>query len=280
MINFFFPQILYSALLRLQFSEFASDELQPFRDNLYNPVYFGNGGIYRELTLSLLFSRPFPEALEHHNSDFHYARVATADTVSWFGCIQVNSGQVSLKKYQNDMQKMSRIYGLRSQVLFLFASLQFAKGVRTLSSDISSSNQATVAIQMHLGAVLGIEKILDVEPLPYNYIEALVDYSGSLFDLAGQLRFLKLLPAEGRREAYLKVLGVYNFSEEIIGRIRNDGGHEKGPLEECFLEVDPDRGLEDFQKVMASTGQQALRRGHYVEALRMLHLGGKHEEVV
>lgn len=277
------------------------------------------------MVLCLALGRPFPAFLEHHNADVHYARVSQADTMGWYGNIQCLSGRMSLKTYRQQMQQIPRAFNLRSALPFLFASLQFGKGLRylgdqaqsmggsgpansssmrviggntssdnvprnpnlgTLSNGSSSPQSTIVALQMHLAAVLAIEDILQTEPLPFDFVGALVDFSGGLFDLPGQLRYLKLLPSNSgrneRKEALVQILHRLNFSEEVVGVIRDDGSHECGPLEECFIECDAGRGegsddaSSEFVTLMGGSGRRAMRRGHYVEALRMLHLGERY----
>ena len=121
--------------------------------------------------------------------------------------------------------------------------------------------------------VLAKARILDTDPDQFNYVGTIVEHSAKIFDLRDQLLYLCLLPSRDRRSAYEKILRQYGgAAEELIGKILEDGTHAIGLMEQALVN-DAGAHVNDFHNLMASEGMNALKRGRYISALRMLHLG-------
>lgn len=139
----------------------------------------------------------------------------------------------------------------------------------------TSSSLPSLAAQVHFAVVLAKARILDTDPAPFPYVDAIVEHAARIFDLRDQLLYLCLLPAVDRRHAYTKILKLFGgAAEELVGRIQEDGSHSVGLLEQAIV-MESGAAMSEYQALMEANGTEALKRGRYVSGLRMLHLAGR-----
>lgn len=109
----------------------------------------------------------------------------------------------------------------------------------------------------------------------------LCDYA-SQFKCCHQLQYFKLLDLGDRVRALQQLLldGGVGTNEELLGHIDGNGRHRSGLLEQA-LQADGAGGEQaEFVDLCARAGRAALEGGQYREALRLLHLGRCHNEVL
>jgi len=164
-----------------------------------------------------------------------------------------------------------------AKVLLLTA--QFGRAVQQLwSQDHSLHGPALhIALVLHRSGAL---EAMAAPERPPNLAGLVCDYAGH-FSCGDQLRYFRALDPEERAQALQKLLlrGGVGTNEDLVGHIDATGRHRPGLLERTLHED----GLGDwaeFADLCARAGRAACEQGQYREALRLLHLGRCHGEVL
>lgn len=112
-------------------------------------------------------------------------------------------------------------------------------------------------------------------------ISSLVCEYARQFSSSTQLQYLRILDSPDRLDALRRLLlsGGQGTNDELLGFMDAHGRHTPGLLEQTMQE-DGLGGGSEFENLCASAGRAACEHGQYREALRLLHLGRCHSEVL
>eukprot|EP00392_Amoebophrya_sp_AT5.2_P006340 g6352.t1 len=237
----------------------------------------GHGSIFRELCLQLVMGYGFPTAIADGPArsdarDCFNAVMRNSETLIWFGLLQVRNQRLPLEEFQDGINELLYPSAQLDDVKYLFLSLQFARGLRTLQHR---NPETLSAATVHFSLILAKSRLLDVDFEKFDYVRAIIDYSTRLFDVSEQLQYLLILHPADRKTAYVRILRSFaSLSDELVGAIQYDGSHFKGLLERSC------ESNEEYRAVTEAIGRDALRRGRYVEALRLLHLSQCYGDVL
>jgi hypothetical protein len=302
-----------------------------------NPYHAGDihGQCFREGILLFLMDRPFPttrDAFPHWASDRLADQFFQHENLLWYGLLRVANGGLSLPGFQQQVSEAlpsppDANYHRMMDVRMCLLSLQFSKGLRKLRNH---DPRVLTGVQVHMGLVLARAQLLTLErrtmrsreserrhlllssgrseaeiqssrspDQAFDCVKAVVEYSGTVFGLQEQLRYIQVLRAKDKLIAYIQILKTYGVTDTLIGRIRDeDGSYDKGLLELAMEDAAREDGGAGaggqaafdaqghsssklkFMEVMEHCGQKALERGQYIEALRLLHLAQKFDAVI
>mmetsp|Transcript_85444 Transcript_85444/g.242236 ORF Transcript_85444/g.242236 Transcript_85444/m.242236 type:complete len:824 (+) Transcript_85444:116-2587(+) len=165
-------------------------------------------------------------------------------------------------------------------VKVLLLTAQYGQAVQHLrSQDRCLRGPALhLALVLHRAGMLGE---LEAPNEPLNVTALVRDYA-SLFSCSDQLKYLRVLDLQDRVEALQAVLlrGSIGTNDELLGYIDDYGRHRPGLLERTLHEGSSGGDGAEFVELCARAGRLASERGQYREAIRLLHLGRCHSEVL
>lgn len=164
-----------------------------------------------------------------------------------------------------------------AKVLLLTA--QFGRAIQQLRAQ----DRCLRGPALHMALVLQRAGTLEALEPPEQAlsIPALVRDHARHFGSSDQLQYFRVLDLRDRVEALQDLLlrGGAGTNDELLGCIDASGRHRPGLLERTLHED----GLGDsaeFADLCARAGRSACERGQYREAIRLLHLGRCHSEVL
>mmetsp|Transcript_75057 Transcript_75057/g.195257 ORF Transcript_75057/g.195257 Transcript_75057/m.195257 type:complete len:825 (+) Transcript_75057:100-2574(+) len=169
-------------------------------------------------------------------------------------------------------------------VKVLLLTLQPSRAIQQLRSQDRSLRGPAV----HLALVLRRCGALDAASsstaaegeAPLDVAGLVCDYAAQ-FACSDQLQYFRLLDPPDRVEALQRLLlrGGVGTNDELLGQIDSNGRHRPGLLEQT-LQAEGLAERAEFVDLCARAGRSALEGGQYREALRLLHLGRCHSEVL
>ncbi|CAJ1407566.1 unnamed protein product [Effrenium voratum] len=165
-----------------------------------------------------------------------------------------------------------------NSVKALLLTAQFGRAVQQLQVQ----DRSLRAVALHLALVLRRSGTLEA----LSVLEPALDVSAFVCDYASnfacrdQLQYFRALDAAERVKALQRLLlsGV-GAGDELLGYIDPNGRHRPGLLERTLQEEGTGDQAE-FVELCARAGRQACEQGQYREAIRLLHLGRCHSEVL
>ncbi|CAD7942808.1 unnamed protein product [Amoebophrya sp. A25] len=163
-------------------------------------------------------------------------------------------------------------------VKYLFLSLQYARALRTLrNKNVALLSPACV----HLAVTLAKTRVLEQdESAKFDFVQTVIDYTTASLDVTEQLRYLRVLGAADRKLAYVRLLRSFRNLDDLAGTILPNGARCKGLLELSCEEASGEDSGTEFKTIIHALGRDALRRGRYSEAMRLLHLADRADEVL
>jgi len=153
--------------------------------------------------------------------------------------------------------------------------------------QLRSQDRALRGPAVHLALVLRRCNALDAanggtaaEGAPLDVAGLVCDYAAQ-FACGDQLQYFRLLDPSDRVQALQRLLlqGGVGTNDELLGHIDGNGRHRPGLLEQT-LQAEGLAERAEFVDLCARAGRVALEGGQYREALRLLHLGRCHSEVL
>eukprot|EP00931_Biecheleriopsis_adriatica_P006585 TRINITY_DN107970_c0_g1_i1.p1 TRINITY_DN107970_c0_g1~~TRINITY_DN107970_c0_g1_i1.p1 ORF type:complete len:866 (-),score=183.12 TRINITY_DN107970_c0_g1_i1:87-2564(-) len=164
-------------------------------------------------------------------------------------------------------------------VKVLLLTAQFARAVQQLQSQDRSLNGVALHMSLVLHKAGTLDAVSSIEQ-PFNVPAFLCDYA-SKFACRDQLQYFKALDVRARVKALQQLLlqGSKGANEELLGFIDPNGRHRPGLLERT-LQEDGMGDQAEFVELCAQAGRKACEQGQYREAIRLLHLGRCHSDVL
>eukprot|EP00927_Polykrikos_kofoidii_P044448 TRINITY_DN38409_c0_g2_i1.p1 TRINITY_DN38409_c0_g2~~TRINITY_DN38409_c0_g2_i1.p1 ORF type:complete len:874 (+),score=178.54 TRINITY_DN38409_c0_g2_i1:85-2622(+) len=164
-------------------------------------------------------------------------------------------------------------------VKVLLLTAQFGRAVQQLRTQDRLLRGPALHIALVLHKAGTLEALAPPEPPPS--LSWLICEYASHFGCNDQLPYFRVLDLPERREALQRLLlrGGAGTSNELLGYIDQNGQHRPGFLERT-LNQDGTGDHSEFVDLCARAGRAACEHGQYREALRLLHLGGCHTEVL
>lgn len=161
----------------------------------------------------------------------------------------------------------------------LLLTAQFGRAVQQLRAQDRSLRGPALHMALVLHRAGSLEALAAPEPM--SSVAGLVCEYASQFSCSDQLQYFRVLNPEDRVQALERLLlrGGAGTNEDLLGHIDNTGRHRPGLLEQS-LQEDGGGDRAEFVEVCAKAGRSALEHGQYREAIRLLHLGKCHGDVL
>lgn len=163
-------------------------------------------------------------------------------------------------------------------VKILLLTAQFGRAVQQLRSQDTCLRGPA----LHIALVLHRAGTLEAVEEPPPCLAGLIcDYAAD-FGCSDQLQYFRILSLPDRVAALQRLLlsGGVGTNDDLLGYIDGNGRHRAGLLERTLHEEESAADGGEFVALCAQAGRAACERGQYREAIRLLHLGRSHGEVL